>query len=562
VEPQGGPRLPKQTPRPARRLPPPELITGPAVAEAPTEVAAAAPGLEMTVGAEYRVRTLRLDPLDLSGEQVREAVWTEQRLRLQWEAGYKGLIKLHTTVDALNGVLFGDNGTFNQDPSSISGVSLAAKRPNVTRWGVGLRPGADPLDSDSYEPRLVQAEPLEFVHAYADALLPIGLLRIGRQPQAYGSQLASHEGARINRWGVSTMPDVTDRALFGTKLDQAWYVLRDGPDHKLDLSEDNGLFFALFHDWLTQDSVLGTADDTTQTGGALQFRAREADWLGLSWREVFVGLSVVRLSNERFASDAWGFPFKVTGQVEEVGFEFQSMVIQGESREISEGFAALRSREGSRQEIQSLGLRGVLDYQLGPLTLTLEGDFASGDADPSPETPITMFSFARSFNIGLLLFEHILAFESARSVAVGIENLRNLNAVSFPLTEASTEGRFTNAAVFFPQVKMDWVDTGKHKLHTRAGVLMAWPAEGAVDPIGTILAQDGARIDDDAVNYHGGAPGDYYGTEFDLQVEWSVGERFFWTVEGALLLPGSSLKDENGDAVPAWLLENRWTYAF
>jgi hypothetical protein len=565
--PQGPIRLPKRTPRPKRRLPPPEMmqqaptgVPGPA----PATAQAAEPQLDVALGAEYRVRTLQINPLDLSGERVTETTWTEQRLRLKMDAGYKGLVQLHTTVDALNGVLFGDNGVFNQDPSSISGVGLAAKRPNTVRWGVGLRDGFEnPLNSDEYEPRLVAAQPLEFVHAYADVLLPIGMLRVGRQPQAYGAQLASHEGARINRWGVSTQPDVTDRALFGTKLDQAYYVLRDGPDHRLDLSQDNGVFLAVFHDWLVQDSVLGTADDTTQTGGALQYRRKQADWLGLDWREVFVGLSVVNLDNELYASNAWGFPFKLSGQVEDFALELQTMVVRGSSREISEGFAALRSQEGSQQDIRSLGLRGVLDYSLGPVTFTLEGDYASGDADPRPETPITMFSFARSFNIGLLMFEHILAFESARSVAVGIENLRQQNAASFPLTEVSTEGRFTNAAAFFPQLKVDWLDTGKHKLHTRFGALMAWPAtDGVVDAISTILAQDGKRIDDDAVNFHGGAPGSYYGTELDLQVEWSIQGHFFWTVEGALLLPGSSLQDENGDAVPAYLIENRLTYVF
>lgn len=568
--PKGPIRLPKQTPRPKRGLPPAlmqqpiQQPPQPVAPHAPHAPGHADPELEIQLGAEYRVRTIQITPLDLSGEQVTDTHWTEQRLRLQMDAGYKGLVQLHTTVDALNGVLFGDNGVFNQDPSSTSGVGLAAKRPNVVRWGVGLRDGFEnPLNSDEYVPRLIKAEPLEFVHAYADVLLPIGLLRVGRQPQAYGSQLASHEGARINRWGVSTQPDVTDRALFGTKLDQAFYVLRDGPSHKLDLRQDNGVFLAVFHDWLVQDSVLGTGDDTTQTGGALQYRRKQADWLGLDWRELFVGLSVVHLANDLYNSDAWGVPFKVYGEVDDFALELQSMVIRGSSREISEGFAALRSREGSQQDIRSLGLRGVLDYRLGPVTFTLEGDYASGDADPRPETPITMFSFARSFNIGLLMFEHILAFESARSVAVGIENLRQQNAASFPLTEVSTEGRFTNAAAFFPQLKVDWLDTGKHKLHTRFGALMAWPADdGVVDAISTILAEDGERIDDDAVNFHGGKPGGYYGTELDLQIEWSIQGHFFWTVEGALLLPGSSLQDENGDAAPAYLIENRLTYVF
>ena len=93
---------------------------------------------------------------------------------------------------------------------------------------------------------------------------------------------------------------------------------------------------------------------------------------------------------------------------------------------------------------------------------------------------------------------------------------------------------------------------------------MAWPEAklGAVDPVMTSLSEDGASIADDAVNFHGGDPGSYYGTEFDLQLGWTFRRNFHWTVEGAALLPGSSLEDENGDAVPSFLLENRLEFVF
>ena len=188
----------------------------------------------------------------------------------------------------------------------------------------------------------------------------------------------------------------------------------------------------------------------------------------------------------------------------------------------------------------------------------------AGDSDPRASTPITSFSFSRDFNVGLLLFEHILAFESARSVAVGIENLSSLDAESFPLTEVQTEGRFNNAIALFPQLKIDMLPAeSDHKLHLRLGTLFAWPeADGVVDPIITALAEDGNKIDDDAVNFHGGDPGDYYGTEFDAQLEWSLKETFFLTIEGAALLPGNSLQDKNGDAVPSFLFETRFTYVY
>jgi len=64
--------------------------------------------------------------------------------------------------------------------------------------------------------------------------------------------------------------------------------------------------------------------------------------------------------------------------------------------------------------------------------------------------------------------------QTARSAGVGIENLANLNATSFPLTEVASEGRVQNAMYIFPQVTLNALTGPKHWLHFRLGVLAAW----------------------------------------------------------------------------------------
>jgi hypothetical protein len=198
------------------------------------------------------------------------------------------------------------------------------------------------------------------------------------------------------------------------------------------------------------------------------------------------------------------------------------------------------------------------------VTLTMEANIASGDPSSRVTDPITTFSFARDFNVGLLLFEHILAFESARSVAVGIENLSDMDTESFPLTEIQTDGRFSNAIGLFPQIYVDLLDRPQHNLFTRLGVLTAWSATelGAVDAVQTALNDDGGPVEDSSVNYHGGVPARYYGTEVDLQLGYKFRDNFFWTVEGAVLFPGAALHDEHGHAVRSFLVENRFEYLF
>ena len=122
----------------------------------------------------------------------------------------------------------------------------------------------------------------------------------------------------------------------------------------------------------------------------------------------------------------------------------------------------------------------------------------------------------------------------------------------------ATQGRFHNGIVLFPQVQyrpLPW-------LSTRFGAMFAWSAAPVVDSIMTLLSEDGVRIDDDAVNWNGGRPGRYYGTELDVQVELKWRDHFAWTVETAVLFPGSALRDESGDAVTSFLLQNRLSFLF
>lgn len=513
--------------------------------------------------AQYRVRSKRITPLELSGTEARRMNWTEQRLRLDAALAQPGIGRITFQADALDGVLWGDNGVFGGSPTSNSGVSLSAKRPNLTRWTVGLPPDADdPFDPDSYLPVLEDAPMLEINYLYADVILPAGLLRVGRQPLSYGATIAGHDGGRYNRFGASQYSDAVDRILFGTKLDEAVKMITQ-PGHEVDTSLENGLIWALFYDFMKQDEVRLLDDDLKQMGTALELRRQQADWLGFDWRDVLVGLRFVYLNNREFDTDIFGIPLLVQAKVENVSLSLQYIHTRGNTLEISEGFAALSNAEPERQQLKAHGAQAVADIDLGRVGLTLEFDYATGDDDPRSTTPITSFSFARDMNVGILLFEHIMAFESARSVAVGIENLDGVDVESFPLTEVQTDGRFTNAVAFFPQLYIDLVRNDNHRIWLRTGALFAWPeADGVVDPIMTILGEDGEEISDDAVNFHGGDPGSYYGTEIDFQLGWRMKEHFDWLVEGAVLFPGSSLQDENGDAVNSFMLENRFVFTF
>ena len=185
-------------------------------------------------------------------------------------------------------------------------------------------------------------------------------------------------------------------------------------------------------------------------------------------------------------------------------------------------------------------------------------DYASGDSDPQTRTPLTQFRFAEDTNVGLLLFKHVLAYQTARAAAAGVELLAVSTRRRYPLDQIDTRGAFTNAFAIFPQFDVHPVPT----VLLRGGVLMAWAPAKVVDPIASLQRRDGVRIDDDLVNFAGGKPDRYYGTELDGRVQWRFMEHFAADLEGAILFPGSALEDANGDAARSVLVQGRGTFFF
>lgn len=516
----------------------------------------------LTLGAEYRVESIYINPLDLNGAEFRETTWTEQRLRLDLGLRWPGIGGIYVQADILNGALFGDNGSYGGVPAPNSGLAIATKNPNVSAWEIGLKEGGDPLSTDSYGPVLRDLEPIQITHAWGEINLPVGIIRVGRMPMTEGANIAGHDGRRLNRWGVSRLPDVADRVLFATKIDAIVDVIRHGAAATFDPNPKNGILLAVTYDWNVQDSVSSMADDAFQVNVMLSWRREHAGWLGAEWRDFMLQGIFVHKGSETFDTAVYAFPIKFTSHIGPVYVNLQFSLITGHTREISDGLSLLSGKTPQVQDLFQIGAHALVEYRVGPVTFGLEFDYASGDDDPRGSTALTQFSFARDFNVGLLFFEHLLSFQTARAAAVGIENLEKLDSTSFPLTEVASQTRYQNAIGLFPQVKFDILEGPKHWLHIRAGVLAAWTAAGAVDPVATTLGEDGLDISDDAVNFHGGDPGSYWGTEVDLQIEWAIAGFFTWTVEGAVFVPGDAVEDEHGDAEPSFMVENRFVFSF
>ncbi|MFT3763970.1 MAG: hypothetical protein QM820_00355 [Minicystis sp.] len=500
-------------------------------------------------GAEYRAQLTYINPISLNTENAREVSFIEHRLRADLGVDYKDKVRLVFSSDVLDGVLWGDNGTYGGDPSSNAGTNVNVKNPNISRPCVALR-GGDPLDSQSYGYTICSADYFKVRKLYGEVVLPFGLLRVGRQPVNIGTGVQAADGdGRPNRFGISRTGNVVDRILFATKPLEAFK-----PKHLRSTSPNDGLILALAYDrWVTDDPQnLGAAVNQWDT--ALRFAT--PDWPG--GHDLLLAAYHAYRWDGQFGSKINSFGVRAISGFGPVTFGVDVAANVGTTREIASSYHVITNDPVVDQPVRQLGARAVLRYDHKYFSVYLEGDYASGDEDPQARTPLTQFSFAEDANIGLLMFKHILAFQTARASAAGVEVLRRLNAPSLPAEAVATRGAFTNGIAIFPQLDVRPLPG----LLLRGGVLVAWAASKVVDPIASLQRRDGLSIADDLVNFAGGKPGSFYGTELDGRIQYRFLDHFLLDLEGAVLFPGDAFKNQDGYAVRSGLLNVRTTFYF
>lgn len=503
-------------------------------------------------GAEYRANGVGIKPLDLNSTRDKNFGVIEHRLRLDAGLDWEDKVRLVTSTDILDGVLWGDNGTSTDETATpTSGAKVGTVNANTTGPCVSLRPGEVRTEPSSYRYGVCDADPVFVRRLYGDVITPIGLFRIGRQAFTEGASITVNDGdGRRNRWGFARRGNSADRILFATKPLEAFK-----PPAERDKTETKGVFLVLAYDRLVTDNPQRFADDvhgwitairwlepTHRLGGDYEARVYHAyrwskdNGTGVS---AFGGRLMSKLPSDFSAG-------------------MEASFVTGSTREVADAFRVVTNDPPVNQDIRQLGARAVVRWDKPLYTLYLEGDYASGDSDPNPRTALTQFRFADDANVGLLLFKHVVAYQSARAAAAGVALLRDLGAPSYPTEQVASRGAFTNAAAIFPQVDVRPVDN----LLLRGGALFAWAPARLVDPIQSLQNRDGLRIEDDLVNYAGGKPGRYYGTELDLRIQYRLFDHFVTDLESALLFPGSALEDANGDAVRSFLVQGRGTFYF
>ncbi len=504
----------------------------------------------VSANAEYRAQYTFVNPIALNSETDRRFSQIEHRGRFGVTIDYDQVVKMTTSVDVLDGVLWGDNGTFGGDPGSDSGLQVTTRDPNVVKSCFKYVTG-DPLKASSYGFGLCQASPLFVRKLFAQVTTPIGAIRVGRQPSGIGMGVQQTDGdGRRNRFGVAYRGDMADRILFATKPLEALK-----PKAERDNSELNGLVVAVLYDRLVSDKAKVFEDDVQQVAMALRFLHPDGYGPG---RDYHALLYYAHRWNNLYATYVNAFGGRLAGRFGDFHVGIDAVANVGKTREVSQAYSVITNDPVVSQQILQVGARAVARYDTELVTAYLEMDYASGDPDPTPRTRLSQFRFGDDVNVGLLMFEHVLKYQSARASQAAVEIIRQLGAETYPAERINTRGGFTNAFAIFPQV-----DIRPHKtLLFRGGVLVAWAPEPVNDPVASLQGRDGETIEDDLVNFVGGAPGQFYGVELDGRFQWRFRDHFALDLEGAVLFPGSAFQDINGQAVNSFMTQARTTFFF
>lgn len=478
------------------------LFTIPTLASAQESNTPRLPPTDDSFSAEYRTRGVAVSefPLDASGQTLGQSAYVEHRLRV---GGFvkNGPISMTADADLSNGLLFGD--TSSRFPY------LRYRRDN---YG-GL---ADP---STFFVRQLSIE----------ARTPVAVVRAGHMTSRWGLGIVANDGNGTPDWGDHYHADVVERALVATRP-----LARGNP---------------------------ALAPLLVALGGDVVFRDQTADLV--RGDRAYQGVASIVWAPEGGDSRAGVYGVR-RSQVDRDGFELQAWIVDAHGRLATDLGAASLHLEGEiarvwgetdivrdiyrdTRTIDQMGAAFELGAGFGgeagerTFETVIQTGYASGD-DRAHDGRISSFKFDPEYNVGFILFEEVVAWQSAAAA----RNVSDPDSFGRPAAGARflpTEGSVTNARYVMPTVRFHPVSP----VTLRAAVLIAQADRPLDDAFQTNAQNGGVRHT---------SLGSTTASR-DLGMEIDLGARYLWERSKApsiaadlqlgRFLPGAAFEDADGE---------------
>ena len=408
---------------------------------------------------------------------------------------------------------------------------------------------------------------------------PVGMFRVGQQTSHWGMGLLANDGDHPTLFGDYRRGSIVERVLFATKpmgrhkplelavagdlvfWDTRAELTDDIPGDRTPAAEMRGQDIPLHDNTPAVDKLRGR-DRAFQAIGAVRWREKHYE-LGLygvfrhqerQARSLGSQASFTEYLQVGVLDFSGKFRARVPGARAFVFGEAEAAAVFGSTNYIRN---VVLASSGDDERIMSYGgavklgvtrLAESPGKAFGRAVLALEYGYASGDADPYDGVS-RRFTFSQNHNVGLVLFDHVLGYKSARSATLAQDPLvshRPAPGLEFLPSEGAIFGAsYLNAtAVFRPK---RWLDL-------KAGLLLAQTTADLVDPF-----QAGAFGNYN--NYEGGDPSRHnLGAEIDLGLDARIPINPHLLlqagIEGGVFLPGAAFQNAAGARMPNQYLLN------
>ncbi len=218
---------------------------------------------------------------------------------------------------------------------------------------------------------------------------------------------------------------------------------------------------------------------------------------------------------------------------------FETLDVGAELAGITGTTTQTRSPENPVIDVRQFGAAVKAAYKIGRFGFNLDWGLASGDSNPY-DNQLTSFRFDRDYKVGLVLFDQVIGWQSARS-AWRAADANLVGVAPEGVSLLPTGGAVTGAWYLFPRARVRLASL----VDVYGGPLFAFTTAPLTDPFNTRVLAGGVPV-----NFLGGNGSGLLGTELDLGA--SIKHRFDFgltvtaVLEGGLLLPGPALSDSIG----------------
>lgn len=416
---------------------------------------------------------------------------------------------------------------------------------------------------------------------YAQYKLPFGIVRVGQQPNHWGMGILANDGDHPTLFGDYRYGSISERFLFATKpagADSDFYLALAGDlvyrDNNARLTRGQqayqGVLAAFYEHGYNKLGVFSTLrhqENDKTSGSALFPYTDDIDALAVDihgrvavpvpGQDAFLyaeaeaayiagSTNVLRTADQ--ALDGSKTSIRSYGGAAILGVAHRSFATgtwaeaEGKQREES-------ARRTSQAYLGKASARGV---PYGDLVAQVELGYASGDADPYDGTQ-RRFVFDPNHRVGLLLFDEVIRWQTARSSTAATDPLlTNANRPTPGVDLLPTNGGVAGAQYVNPT----FIYRPRHFIDLKGGMVIAQSTADVVDPYR--LATQGSYV-----NYRGGDRRKKdLGVEFDagFEARFPLDYDLKGTVgaQAGLLLPGSALENADGDRLPPqWIAIGR-----